>query len=338
MTTRYTTKLDTMATEDIKNEIAEGMKNYARRLYIEEFVIDLLGGLVPGTLFIIATLFCIVPAFHAVRAAISLREVKGFDAVLFKVATIAEKTPNAMWLVNFVIFILFAYVIGHLFYRHDVKQADKVSLKKVIKGYEKERKERKLAAPEESEKKRNFGCSDPAECRFPYPDYKAYLQYRGLSHLLPLCVWDATTDGSLVSKTYINLLKIRLRYHCPERCGTIIHNEAHVRLATSTWRVCLISVWLSIISLLPVAIAISIALYTNPLHLKNLQIFAWYLPNILPPFLVLVFSIFGKLEIEKFLHYQRLREIFYVLETAYTAFRDRRIILDPPFKEFYTVH
>jgi len=47
-----------------------------------------------------------------------------------------------------------------------------------------------------------------------------------------------------------------------------------------------------------------------------------------------IVSVFIISRVEDFLHYQRLREIFYVLETAFTAFRDSPHLLNPPFDGF----
>ncbi|HTH50029.1 MAG TPA: hypothetical protein VMB21_21125, partial [Candidatus Limnocylindria bacterium] len=58
-----------------------------------------------------------------------------------------------------------------------------------------------------------------------------------------------------------------------------------------------------------------------------------YLPGVLAPLLVLLFSNFAKNKIEDFLHYQRLREVFFVLETAFTAFRERYYLLSPPLSK-----
>jgi hypothetical protein len=52
------------------------------------------------------------------------------------------------------------------------------------------------------------------------------------------------------------------------------------------------------------------------------------------PVAIIVLAWIVKVRIEYFLHYQRLREIFYVLETSYIAFRDHPEVLDPPFSEF----
>lgn len=51
------------------------------------------------------------------------------------------------------------------------------------------------------------------------------------------------------------------------------------------------------------------------------------------PIFVFVLSWFAWRTIRGFLHYQRLREVFFVLETAYTAFRGKYDLLKPPFDE-----
>jgi hypothetical protein len=64
------------------------------------------------------------------------------------------------------------------------------------------------------------------------------------------------------------------------------------------------------------------------LSLKSISIF---LPFFIPPAFVLFTGEYIRTRIENFIHYQRLREIFYVLETAFIAFRGDWSKLSPPF-------
>jgi len=45
----------------------------------------------------------------------------------------------------------------------------------------------------------------------------------------------------------------------------------------------------------------------------------WAFPLFLSPFVVWLVSRFCKARVEQFVHYQRLHEVFYVLELAHTA-------------------
>ena len=135
------------------------------------------------------------------------------------------------------------------------------------------------------------------------------------------------------SKTYINLLKIRLTYHHPEKCGAVVRNEAHVRLASSTWYVARV---LRLVGIL--AAVIVLCAFGRGLCLESgahfLSVSYKYLPALIPPVFVLWMAVYCKRKIEEVLHYQRLREVCFVLETAYTAFCDNPGLLNPPFEKF----
>jgi hypothetical protein len=63
-------------------------------------------------------------------------------------------------------------------------------------------------------------------------------------------------------------------------------------------------------------------------------VFHTFLPALIPPLFIFGMACYGKRKIEDILHYQRLREVCFVLETAYTAFRDSPELLKPPFNDF----
>jgi hypothetical protein len=124
--------------------------------------------------------------------------------------------------------VLLAYIAGHLFYRHDPKRANKSSFRRLIQYPEFNTLEKCRLS---------LACATESDCEFPYPYMYDYLKQRGLNHLLPFILWDGENRRNYRTKNYINILKIRLRYHFPNKCGAIIRNEAHVRLASSTWYV-----------------------------------------------------------------------------------------------------
>jgi len=192
-----------------------------------------------------------------------------------------------------------------------------------------------------------FACTSTSECQFPYPYLADYLQQRGLDHLLPFVTWNqkqegvgeaesgnrTTTDVRVKrSKTYINTLKIRLRHHHQERVSVIIRNEAHVRLASSTWYA---TKALQISSYVGFGLfAIALVGYSTYSEISSLTAaLTAHLSTLAFPLGVLVLGMRGRSKIERFLHYQRLREVFYVLETAYTAFRTKPDLLKPPFED-----
>jgi hypothetical protein len=60
--------------------------------------------------------------------------------------------------------------------------------------------------------------------------------------------------------------------------------------------------------------------------------FSWHLPALSAPTIVAIFSTYSWWAIRGFLHYQRMREVIFVLETAFTAFHLNFELLNPPFE------
>ncbi len=162
-----------------------------------------------------------------------------------------------------------------------------------------------------------------SEVQFPYNNLKMYLEKRGWLNLSEIVNWDAQKNNENSneiyprSKTFINALKIRLQFYFPEHCSTIIKNEAHIRLSTSMWYVCKTIMLTGVIGVLVVLSGFFIFKIFNSaeafLHKKEIFLYG------LISFSTIIVSLIFKMGIEAFLHYQRVREIFYVLETAYSA-------------------
>lgn len=209
-----------------------------------------------------------------------------------------------------------------------------------------------------------YGCRSEADCEFPYPKYDSYLRQRGLFHLLPFVKWSG--ESFWRSKTYINLLKIRLRFYFPQKCSSIIRNEGHVRLASSAWFAarllrysCMISFGIFVIIIIDdidliFAAANAVSVDRSNILTQTFSVIASFLESVLlnifsinmyisikhhssiliPMLFVLILSELTRSRVEKFLHYQRMREVFFVLETSYSAFRRSNNIslLNPPFR------
>ncbi|HEY5961831.1 MAG TPA: hypothetical protein VIV60_34970 [Polyangiaceae bacterium] len=173
---------------------------------------------------------------------------------------------------------------------------------------------------------KNYGAENERECEFPYPTYEQYLTERGFLHLTDWVRW-----GEHRSKVYINALKIRLMQHYPDCCRQIVHNEAHVRLASGTWYVAGTLRLTSQFSLLLVigSNAVSARTGIHPFFSGLAGSQFWTLVLILA---VLYISGFLRRRIEGFFHYQRMREVLYVLETGFSAFHGDLDALGPPFK------
>jgi len=209
-----------------------------------------------------------------------------------------------------------------MLYRQDPKVPNKKSFEKLSAKLNADDLETELA------------CSKSEYCEFPFPNLDDYLKQRGLEHLRDFVLWKDEGKSKYRSKTYINLLKIRLRFHFPEKCSVIVRNEAHVRLASSSWYVSRLLRVCSIVGIIIFLVALHISLMQE--QFPNLRYaFSYNLTAFLTPVIVLSIGEYIRSRIVKVLHYQRLREVFYVLETAYTAFRDKPELLKFPFNELY---
>lgn len=181
---------------------------------------------------------------------------------------------------------------------------------------------------------RNWVVEDEARCEFPYPNLRRYLEQRQLDHLASMVAWhDEETTGVAAetaepagrkssdrrSKNAINVLKIRLAYHFPEHSGQIVRNEAHVRLMSSTWYMSRTLLTLSTIVLLFNGGRLLYRWSGDRAPLA--EVFNRDLHFLLVPFAVALIALWVQRTVERFLHYQRVREVIFVLETAFTAFR-----------------
>jgi hypothetical protein len=86
--------------------------------------------------------------------------------------------------------------------------------------------------------------------QFPYSHLYEYLTERGLKHIADYVPWRGNEEGShgLRTKMFINLLKIRLHYMVPLKCGEIVRNEAHIRMMSSVWYAASALRWLCLVA------------------------------------------------------------------------------------------
>lgn len=290
---------------------------FKRPNMIQEFFVDLLGGLVPGILFVVASSIAVFPAINAlINSCGDSGNIGNFYALLKDILSSSKETPNMIWVALFTLTFIISYIVGHLFYRQDPKIPDTQSFIKASK-----KKPKGVITDDEIRKwkRDSFACESPDDCQFPYEYLTDYLIARGHTHLADMITWNERNQQR--SKTFINQIKIRLDYHFPEKYKRITRNEAHVRLATSTWYVGKILFWLSIsgISIVVISFLIFTGINGTESSLKSIPEF---FSRLAYPAFILALATFSVSKTENFIHYQRLREAFYVLELAYTAFMD----------------
>ena len=254
-----------------------------------------------------------------------------------------QNISGVLWLVVGISLFPLAYIIGHLFYRQDPKRPDQKGFLRLRQAFlirkgARGLKEHQFSEALKAEMRAEFCCVEEGECEFPYPDLNDYLSNRGLDHLSDFVTWK--DNKSHRSKNYINILKMRLKFHEPLKCSTIIRNEAHVRLASSMWWVSRTLMYCGVFALFVLACIAVMFAFASEANAWVGRFFALDLMKVLADGVfaatcaafVLGFSYYVRTRIEKFIHYQRQREIVHVLETAYIAFRDKPQILSPPFE------
>lgn len=351
------------------------------RVTLQDYWVDLLGGLLPGALFVVFLSSTFFPALLILTATITKDTELHIGGILLSLVKSTKDTPSMMWFGFAAIAFSVFYIVGHVFYRKDPKIPNQRSFERLMiieakrmgenngKKYLDEylekmksaeakystwkeeqlsnrvidisfdkwlEKEGKSVLPEPVKKyreilKKKYGCTTIDDCEFPYPYFADYLSARGLEYLLRYVLWR--DDADIRTKNAINILKVRIRFHYPDRCATIIRNEAHIRLASSTWylgRVVVKATYVSIgIMLFSIALFLWFYCCENGKYdlsyvLKNYQDFVAQALFFL--FLIGLLGVGGFLasrHIESFMHYQRQREVVHVLETAWTAFASR---------------
>lgn len=314
--------------EEVKgaDQRAGGKLSLLSALYVE-----LLGTLVPGLFAVLLGSAILILTFGSIYAII----FESGDEEFGLLKNLNDVLGNLHYEIA-VITLVASYVIGSVFFRRDPKKPDATSA--VYAWMHSSATERRgLAVQSEKcqwEKPRKPRWWDDIKAfmrpgkylhkynlkaEFPYLNFRCYLGARRVSHLTKHIPWCPKVKGTFECRTkmFINMLKVRLQAFAPRLCWDIIRNEAHVRLATSVWYVANWLIFLSVISL-------GFLLATVVKHHDEEALRTAYPAGVLS-FLVFFLCVVMKFHLRKCIHYMRVREVFYVLETAHIAQRlDKR--------------
>ena len=294
-----------------------------------EFLVDFLGALVPGILFLIF----VFPAILLPIASLPLLPSSSFFAVQEIDEQIVEEqeappvTPPSLAdtqiSVGAVLFLLLptvmgflaiAYVSGYLFFRQELRPPDRASFHKT-RGRREEKNDGMVRT-----------LDGVTVVEYPYHFLKWYLKDRGIDYLANHIPWgdsegsdqapvsydDITFDKR--SKHFINALKTRLYMDCPQHVGPLLLNEAHIRLASSMWYV---SRLISFLALFGIAIPFLPFVFSFFVHVEGSGLPLMWVAVL--PSGTLLLSLLVQYAIEHSLHYQREREILAILNAAYWA-------------------
>lgn len=279
---------------------------------VSDFYIDFLGSLVPGLFAIVLAGSVLLLSTLVLCQTFYPQIPNGTTSSPSMQHGIITETPD-LWLGPYgttVIALVLAYIMGSVFYRQDPKIPDHLSAKLIWKRTKSKEDRERLAVQPTSEREEDVTLYD---AQFPYFFLHEYLMGRGLDHLAAWIPWKGKDPDTWKYRTkmFVNLLKIRLQFLVPGKCKDIVRNEAHVRMATSVWYATRWVMAACVIALVLILVACLRSMFHEINH-TLLGVFAFDL-------LVLFIAAIMKLKIEKFLHYLRVREVVYVLETAYFA-------------------
>jgi len=321
---------------------------------LKELYIDLLGSLVPG-LFTVILGFAIVLVTASTVYNLVYRQFVSITQVLISLQALLERIHYEIA----VVIVVSSYVIGAIFYRQDPKRPDSLSALYVwltAKGSDRPGlavQDRNAKGYTDAAKpkcvnvavwKKWIGRALPRfyiwmwgegiDAQFPYLCMRCYLASRGLTHLLNYLPWCPEKPDTLKLRTkmFINILKIRLGASDPRFGRDIVRNEAHVRLATSVWYSAFA---LSRLGISCLVVLVGCLLYQNQTDVHSNCIpfvfskcLSYVLRDFFPPimyspivFISVVVALCGvmKYELRRCIHYMRVREVVYVLESAHLA-------------------
>ena len=170
-------------------------------------------------------------------------------------------------------------------------------------------------------------CDNGKDCQFPYEYYNTYLIKRGENHLLDHVKW--CNDERSRSKNALNKLKLKLQLIAPADYNILVKNEAHIRMSSSSWYVSRAIMKISGFIAITMIVMLLFYIFKDKIFecftfIKNLGNNAFFEMPVIPliiaviiislPSMVFFLNLFIYNSAIKYLHYQRLREIFFVLQ------------------------
>lgn len=198
-----------------------------------------------------------------------------------------------------------------------------------------------------------LACNSATDCQFPYTSFNKYLEKRGKKELIYYAErWGKEEQRS---KIHLNDLKLEIQMQDPNIYSVLQKNEAHIRMSSSSWNASCSLCWY----ISAVFIILLVGMFFrgdfsefmcgiicgiidgNLCEIiygieKSKGIISKDLLILLPSIVSLLFVANTKNEIIKSLHYQRLREIFYVLTIYHRLFGNKdKMLHDKNFWSFF---
>lgn len=284
----------------IKERIVENSVINFRPVSINEWIVEFFGDLLPGFVYLSLALVTFVwPTWNLIDS------TNGEPVTTMKNIKILCHIISDFPIVFHLFYFFSSFVIGQLCFRFDQADVDVASYKKIISS-------REVGWPLNNHwvVRETKNCLIVDRVDFPYYYLKDYLDFRGYKHLAKLIPWDGEDNKSMRSTLFINTLKMRICLTMPEKSSQLRRNEANIRLFSSIWHAMRLLIFLTITATYVGLLAIFFETKFTQKPPAN------YLVAPLMDVALLYTFWRTKIGIEKSFHFNRVREIFYVLETA----------------------
>jgi hypothetical protein len=303
---------------------------------VRDNIVDILGSLVPGLVF--TTLMVPAIALPTVIAVYQIPDIPTYPLQLAELLSGPISWDKATFvIVPFIaIWLLASYILGFIFFRQDPKLVDRMSARRIARKTEDKDRDGLFFEAIESRSwrfpfigltktfpfiYRKVFTLDAGNVEFPYINIKNALQARGVHYLSDKIPWDENNKSDYIKRTkhYANALKLRILMERPEEYSILARNEAHVRLSSSMWFICHSLRHFSLLGLdLYIGLVLLFwAFFGAPLEFS---ILVWF-----PPLIIYLSAVWASIAIENTFHYQRTREIMFILETGYWLEKTNKI-------------
>ncbi len=270
-------------------------------------IVNIIGIIVPGFLFVTLSIVCIVIPLFSV--CIHLNNILPDIWPCFEWYSIIGVCELDKKLIVILVLIV-SYVLGYVLRLGDIDHLDRKSAQHVWKIMSKEH----ATLQEDATKNDNWPYyPNDKYGRYPYLHTKSYLESRGLEEQAALVIWGDPSDTNKSpqrSKAIINKYKVDVLNKSPLLSGVIESNEAHIRLLFGVWQVAGIFTIFSTVSL-GICILAIVGIYYNELQWCGTR--SSYAIIGVVQGLLLITLLWIKTRIVHLFHYQRVRELTQIL-------------------------
>lgn len=222
--------------------------------------------------------------------------------------------------VTLIITVIISYVAGYILRLSTPDDLDAVSAKKVLKTMD-------------SKEKNVWPFTTEKGDKFPYFNFRAYLEARDLGHLLDHVKWGSDKKSSNVttkrSKTAVNVMKLDIMQKSPELSAVVESNEAHIRLMSGTWSAIRSTIGLVLTGILLSLIFVMLSLINSKFRILGLE-FATE-GNTFPYLFALIITstllgamLWAKYRIESLFHYRRVGELLFIVQAAHLVRHEQK--------------